>query len=154
MKNLYYTIERIVVVALVLTSVGYSQQISLTGGNITLSITTGTAGGQLINVVNTTVSLQYQKQSVLAKITVSTSCPGQRYNLSVLATSVTHGVAAPQISLTNGSPALDFITSIPKTGPLNGNAALQYTASATFSQGNSTELGDDVHSITYTILAQ
>ncbi len=132
----------------------YSQPISVTGGNISLSITSGTAGGQLVNVVNTAVTLNYQKQSALAKIDVSTSCPGQKYNLSVLATSVTKGVAAPQVSLMNGSPAVDLITSITSTGSKNGSATLQFTASATFSQGNSTELGDDVHTITYTILAQ
>lgn len=131
-----------------------SQAISITGGNVTLSITSGSAGGQLVNVINTAVTLNYQKQGALAKISVSTSCPGQRYNLSVLATSVTIGMAAPQVSLVNGSPAIDLITSIPSTGPKNGSSTLQYTASATFSQGNSTELGDDVHTITYTILAQ
>ncbi|HEY6951755.1 MAG TPA: hypothetical protein VI758_05075 [Bacteroidota bacterium] len=154
MKTLHRTLSCTLVIIAAVTSVSQSQQISLTGGNVTLSIATGTAGGQLINVVNTSVSLQYQKQGVLSKITVSTSCPGQRYNLSVLATSVTKGVAAPQVSLIDGSPAIDFITSIPKTGAPNGNATLQYTASATFSQGNSSELGDDVHTITYTILAQ
>jgi hypothetical protein len=158
MKNPFCSVHRLAAVAIGIVSFvsahSYSQAISVTGGNISLSITSGTAGGQLVNVINTAVTLQYQKQSALSKIDVSTSCPGQKYNLSVMATSVTKGVAAPQVSLMNGSPAVDLITSIPSTGAKNGSATLQYTASATFNQGNSTELGDDVHTITYTILAQ
>lgn len=128
--------------------------ISLKGGNPTISLTTGTAGGQLLSVVNTTSSLAYKvAKTEVRKITVVTSCPGQRYSLSVLATSVSQGVAAPEVTLINGNPAIDFITNAPaKNG--NGTATLQYTASATFAQGNSTELGDDVHTITYTIQAQ
>ncbi len=158
MKSLSCTIHRLAVIAIGLVSLiatnSHGQAISITGGNISLSITTGTAGGQLVNVINTAVTLNYQKQSVLAKISVSTSCPGQRYDLSVLATNVTNGVAAPQVTLVNGSPAIDLITGIPSTGSKNASSTLQYTASATFSQGNSTELGDDIHTITYTILAQ
>lgn len=131
-----------------------SQPIRVQGGNITIAITTGTAGGQLASVMNTVTTLSYKKQSVLAKITVATSCPGQRYNLAVLATNVTKGVAAPAVQLINGSPANDFVTSIPNSGGTNASCRLRYTASATFSQGNSSELGNDVHTVTYTIQAQ
>jgi hypothetical protein len=131
-----------------------SQPIKVNGGNITMTITTGTAGGQLASVVNTVTTLAYKKQAALAKITVATSCPGQSYNLAVIATSVTKGVAAPQVSLVTGSPAVDFITSIPTSGAANATCRLQYTASSLFSQGNSTEVGDDVHTVTYTIMAQ
>ena len=129
-------------------------QITVNGGNISPTITTGVAGGQLVNVVNTVTSLTYSKQKVIQKITVSTSCAGQRFNLSVVAINVTKGVAAPEVFLINGNPAVDFITSIPKTGAATGACTLQYTASATFAQGNSTELGNDVHTVTYTIQAQ
>jgi hypothetical protein len=131
-----------------------SQPVVVNGGNQTLSISTGTAGGQLLDVVNTTSTLSFEKQSVLAKISVSTSCPGQKFGLSVVALSVTKGVAAPAVTLVNGGPAIDFVTDIPRTGAKTGTCTLQYTASATFSQGNSLERGDDVHTITYTILAQ
>ena len=135
-------------------SVVSAQEISVTGGNQTLAITTATLGSEPIPVVNAVTSLTYRKQSVTAKVTVSTSCPGQSFMLSVVAISVTKGVAAPAVTLTNGMPGIDFITGIPKTGPATGTATLQYTASATFSQGNSVEEGNDVHTVTYTIMAQ
>lgn len=137
-----------------MTTSCFAQAIAVNGGNVSMSITTGTPGGGLVSVVNTATTLSYQKQSALAKITVSTSCPGQRFNLSVMALNVTKGVAASAVTLMNGSPAVDFITGIPTSGSKNGSCTLQYTASSTFSQGNSTELGDDLHSITYTIQAQ
>ncbi len=134
--------------------VSRSQPIRLNGGNQTMNITTGIADGDPISVSNSVCSLRYRSQGVLCKITVVTSCPGQSFNLSVVATSVTRGVAAPQVSLVNGNPALDFITNIPGGGFTNATCTLQYTASATFSQGNSTEVGTDVHNITYTYQAQ
>jgi len=119
-----------------------------------MTITTGTAGGQPVSVINTACTLTYRKQAAISKITVSASCPGQDYNLSVLATNVTRGVAAPQVSLLNGNPATDFVTSIPRTGFTTATCKLQFTASAAFSDGNSAELGDDVYTITYTIQLQ
>jgi hypothetical protein len=125
------------------------------GGNITMSIATGVAGGALTSVVNTTVILSYRRQIALAKITVATSCPAQSFTLKVLATSVTDGTGAPEVDLMNGMPATDFITSIPVKPPANARTCtLQYTASATFAQGNSIEDGNDIHTVTYTILAQ
>jgi hypothetical protein len=131
-----------------------AQEISTLGGNPTLNITTGTAGSEPIPVVNTSVTLSYNKQKAVSKITVQTSCIGQRFTLKVLATGVSGGVAAPEVTLINGMPATDFIRDIATTGPKNRSATLQYTASATFSQGNSADLGNDVHTVTYTILAQ
>jgi hypothetical protein len=50
--------------------------------------------------------------------------------------------------------ATNLITNIP-AGFFNfATATLNYQASATFAQGNSAELGDDVHTVTYTITAQ
>lgn len=129
-------------------------QISVRGGNPLLSITTGTAGGQPVSMTNTTSSLSWKRENVITKITVSTSCPGQRFMLAVLATNLTYGVAAPQVTLTNGMLASDFVLNIPTGNPVNKTCTLQYTASATFAQGNSTELGNDVHMVTYTLVAQ
>lgn len=158
MKDRRHTFVQLLVVAAglasVMTTLSLSQAIAVNGGNATLSITTGTAGGQLVSVINTATTLSYQKQAALAKISVSTSCPGQKFSLSVVALNVTKGVAASTVTLMNGSPAVDFITNIPATGAKNASCTLQYTASSTFSQGNSIELGDDVHTITYTIQAQ
>ena len=131
-----------------------AQPISITGGNQTMTISAGTAGGQPTSVVNTSCTLKYKKQSRISKITVATSCPGQSYSLYIVATNVTKGVPAPQISLVNSNPAADLITDIPTTGTTNATCTLNFTAASTFAQGNSTEVGDDVHTITYTILAQ
>ena len=126
------------------------------GGNQTLGITTGAPGSQPVSVVNTTSTLQYWRQGAKAKITVSTSCPGQSFTLAVMATGVTYGVAAPQVTLTDGMLAVDFITNIPKVPATwtSTTISLRYTASATFAQGNSAEEGNDVHSVTYTLQVQ
>ena len=131
-----------------------AQAISVAGGNQTMMISTALPGAEPTSVVNTICTLSYAKQKVITKVTIVTSCPGQKFNLDVVATGPTLGVAAPQVALISGSPAMDLITSIPKTGAKNGTCTLQFTASATFSQGNSVDLGDDVHTITYTIQAQ
>jgi len=129
-------------------------QISVVGGNLVMNVTTGTAGAQPAAVTSTASSLRWRKQNVITKITVAASCPAQRFSLAVLATNLTYGVAAPQVSLFNGMLATNFILSIPTGNPLNKTCTLRYTASATFAQGNSTELGNDVYSITYTLVAQ
>jgi hypothetical protein len=131
-----------------------AQSISLNGGNVTMTLTTGTAGGQLLDVVNTTAWLAYQKQHVLSKITVKTVCLGQSFNLQAVATNVTAGVAAPAVTLMNGSPDIDFIRDISTSGAKNATCIVQYTASATFAQGNSAELSNDVHTVTFTIQSQ
>jgi hypothetical protein len=129
--------------------------INVRGGNITMNITTGAAGSQPVAVTNTITSLRYWRQAKIAKITVKTTCPTQAFNLQVVATGVTYGVAAPAVSLTNGMLAVDFITNIPSTGTwTNTTPTLQYTASATFAQGNSAELGNDLHTLTYTLVVQ
>ena len=133
-----------------------SAQLTLRGtANPAINITTGTAGGSMTSVVNTTSQIRYTRQSVIYKITVRTTCPTQAFTLQVVATGVTRGVAAPAVTLTNGMSAVDFITSIPSAAGLTtATPTLQYTASATFAQGNSAELGNDVHTVTYTLQAQ
>ena len=105
-------------------------------------------------VTDAASSLQWMKQNVITKITVSTACPGQRFTLTVIATNLAYGVAAPQVTLYNGMLATDLVKSIPPGNPQNKTCTLQYTASSTFAQGNSTELGNDVHAVTYTLVAQ
>jgi hypothetical protein len=131
-----------------------AQAIAVNGGSLTMSIVSGTVDGMMLNVVNTTATLTYQKQNNTAKITVRTVCPGQKFNLAVSAINVTAGVAAPSVMLLNGNPATDLIRDIPKTGKKDATCLLQYTASSTFAQGNSTEENNDVHIITYTIQSQ
>lgn len=130
-------------------------QLTVMGGNITATITTGIAGGEPIAVTNSAATLRYRLQNTITKITVRTSCPGQRFNLAVAATAVPQGIAAPQVTLSNGMLDVDLVVSIPPKPPnANQTATLLYTASATFAQGNSAELGNDVHTVTYTLLDQ
>jgi hypothetical protein len=134
-------------------------QITVRGGNQTLNITTGMAGSEPIPVVNTSGSLRYSRQNTnnYTKITVQTVCPSQSFDLRVLAAGVVQGVAQPEVDLVNGMLAVDLIRDIQNRRPPNWNnttITLQYTASATFAQGNSAELGNDVHTVTYTILVQ
>jgi len=130
-------------------------QISVNGGNITLAITTAIAGSEPNAVTNAVASVRYQRQTAMTKITVATICPGQRFNLRVSATAVGSGTPAPQVSLVNGMLAADFITGVPPRPPATFlTASLQYVASSTFAQGNSAELGNDVHTVTYTLVAQ
>lgn len=130
-------------------------QVQVNGGNITLAVTTALASSEPLAVTNTVTSIRYRRENVITKLTVSTICPGQRFNLRVLATAVGAGTAAPQVTLAHGMLATDFITGIPPRPPAAfETASLQYTGSATFAQGNSAELGDDVHTVTYTLVAQ
>jgi len=154
-KTTARTLSLLAVMCLVAAEQTIAQPQITVSGNITMSITTGVAGGLPTPAVNTTITLSYRRQNAISKITVGTSCPGQSFTLKVLATSVTDGTGAPEVNLVNGMPATDFITNIPvKVNPGAKTCTLQYTASATFAQGNSTEDGDDVHTVTYTILAQ
>jgi hypothetical protein len=131
-----------------------SSQITVLGGNLLLQVTSAAAPQDPMSVVNSATSLSWNRKNVIQKITVSTSCPGQKFTLKVYALNTSEGIAAPEVTLTNGMPAADFITDCPRGGPRLNTATLRYTASATFSQGNSSEIGNDVHVVTYTILAQ
>lgn len=125
-------------------------------GNVTMSITTGIPDGQPIPVQDVSARLRYRKQTEITKITVTTSCPSQHFTLSVSATGLTDGVAAPEVALVNAMPETDFITDIPARagGSPQAQCTLQYRASATFAQGNSIDLGPDVHTVRYTLIAQ
>jgi len=128
--------------------------IGIRGGNPLISITSGLAGGQPFPVINATTRLDYRPSAIVTKITVASSCPGQKFGLKVIPTGVTVGIPSPEVILNDGMPAADFITNIP-IGPLRrARCTLQYTASASFDQGNSIELGNDVHLVTYTVVAQ
>jgi hypothetical protein len=129
------------------------RSVTMSGGNQTLTITTGIAGGQLTNVTNTSCTLTYGTGARIRKITVQTTCAGQSFNLSVVATNVTRGTAQSAVTLVNGAAAVDFIRDI-AANTTNATCRLQYTASATFAQGCSTEVGNDVHTVTYTIITQ
>ncbi len=128
--------------------------INVQGPSPTLTIFNGTPTGGPNPAVNTNTRLRYKKWLTPTKITVSTNCPGQSFNLKVVATGVTVGLAAPEVSLVSGTPGIDFITGIPAGFLGQADATLKYTATATYQQGNSIDFGNDVHVVTYTLVAQ
>jgi hypothetical protein len=152
-SHLLYALGFVLLIEAEAASQTQPMSLLIRGGNQTLTITTGIAGGDLADVININSSLEYDTGNRTRKITVRTSCPGQSFNLSVIATSVTEGVAQPEVALVNGNPATDLIRDIARRQN-NETCTLQYTASATFAQGNSTDFGNDVHTVTYTIQSQ
>ena len=128
--------------------------IKVQGGNPILDVTTGTAMGGIVPVSNSTSRIQYRQSAVSTKITVATVCPGQHFNLTVEALNPSIGVAAPAVMLIDGLLDADFITNIPPGGNRAQRAGLRYVSAPTFDQGNSRDLGDDVHVVTYTVVQQ
>jgi hypothetical protein len=121
-------------------------------GTATPSITINAAvpGSEPTPKSNTGSKITYSGKSYISKITVSTSCPSQKFDLSVIATGVTSGHGSPvSVTLLNGMLAADFITSIPASATAI-TATLRYTAAPQFSDGT----GTDTHTVTYTQAAQ
>ena len=118
-------------------------EVGITGGNITLTINSATAGSQPTDAVdNTTCDLAWSTNQSAKKITVQTSLGSPTFSLKVLAQNVTGGTAGPEVTVSTS--AQDFVSSISTTV---GACDLQYTASATLGDGT----GSDVHTITYTM---
>jgi len=129
-------------------------QISVQGGSPLLIVATGSASGGILPAQNNQARLRYRMGNVIRKVTVSTVCPGQKFTLTVEALNPSEGNASPPVALVNGMAEADFITDIPRGGNRQQSARLRYVAAPTYSQGNSFELGDDVHVVTYTIVQQ
>ncbi|MBI3788916.1 MAG: hypothetical protein HY276_11770 [Ignavibacteriales bacterium] len=141
-------------VSVLLTSSHLQAQVIVVSGNKTITVTTAVIGSEPTPVI-TNSTLSYKRRAKIAKITVGTSCPGQNFTLKVLAVSPTAGTAAPEVTLTDGMLAVNFIINIPSGSTTTWRtASLRYTASSTFAQGNSAELGNDVHTVTYTLVVQ
>lgn len=141
-------------VGIILASSHLQAQVIVVSGNKTITVTTAVIGSEPTPVISNG-TLFYKRRSKIAKVTVGTSCPGQSFSLKVLAVSPTAGTAAPEVTLTDGMLAVDCIINIPSGSTATWRTAtLRYTASSTFAQGNSAELGNDVHTVTYTLIAQ
>jgi hypothetical protein len=109
---------------------------------ITLKISTATAGQEPDAVYDETCTLEWTTNEASKKITAETDLAEQKFTLKVLATNVTGGAAAPEVTLS--TTATDFVTGVAET---TGGCTLKYTASATAAQGT----GSDAHTVTYTI---
>jgi len=147
--------ELFIIAVLLTWALPAAAQLRVQGGNVTISITAGIPGPIPPSATVSTTGLRWRQETVDTKITISTICPGQKFTLRAVATGITGGgTPAPEVTLQEGMPATDFIVDIPPRKPNNGRCTVQYTAVATFEQGNSLELGDDLHTITYTLVAQ
>jgi hypothetical protein len=119
-------------------------ELAITGGSKTLTISSATAGSDPNNATNTQCNLAWTTNNTGKKVTVATDLSSQNFTLKVEATSISGGTSAGQVTVSD-TPT-DFVTGVAET---TGNCTLSYTASATAAQGT----GSDVHTITYTLTA-
>ena len=131
------------------------------GGPVSVTVSAAVAGSEPTDVSDNSTEITWDGDfGVTGKITVSTSCPSQAFQLFVLLTvtswgSGTLGTAQPEIELTDGMLDTDIFRDIPTAAPgRQGVGTLTYRAAATVAQGNSAENGDDIHTVTFTVLAQ
>jgi len=119
-------------------------ELAITGGNVTLTCDTATAGQEPEDAVDsTTADLDWTTNEASKKITVATNLGSPTFTLKVVAQNVTGGgIAAPEVTLI--TTPRDFVTGV---GMTTGGCDLQYTASATAAQGT----GSDAHTVTYTL---
>ncbi len=125
-------------------------QLQMQGGNPTLTISTALPGGQPLPVQDGSSRVRVRRQLFTQKVTVATNCVGQKFTLRVLIFNNSVGTPAPEVTLVHNAPAVDIWRNIAWGFGTWTTADLQYTASATFAQGT----GSDVHTVTYTVLAQ
>lgn len=120
-------------------------EVAVSGGNITLTINTATAGlDPDAQTDATTADLDWTTNEATKKITVASDAAVSAATLKVVAANVSGGTAASQVTLST-TPA-DFVTAISTT---TGGCDLSYEASATAAQGTSS----NTYTITYTITA-
>lgn len=120
-------------------------ELAISGGNLTLTISSANAGSELDDATdNTSCDLAWTTNESSRKITVATDLGSPSFTLKVVAQNVSGGTAASEVTLS--TTAADFVTGVSQT---TGSCDLAYTASATAAQGT----GSDVHTVTYTVTA-
>jgi hypothetical protein len=128
----------------VTVTVSSIDEVAVTGGAVTLTINSATAGSEPDAASDSTTGLAWTTNDAGQKITVETDLASPTFTLQVLATGVTGGSAA--LEQTVSHTAADFITGM---SAQTGGCTLQYDASASAAQGT----GSDGHTITFTMLA-
>jgi len=131
------------------------------GGPLMLTISSAVAGSQPVGVSDNSTQIFWDADfGVTSKMTVTTSVLTQSYRLYILLTvtswsSGTVGTPQPEIELVDGMLDTDILRDMPPTTPERlGFGTLRYRAISLVTDGNSTENGDDLHTITFTIVAQ
>jgi hypothetical protein len=133
----------------IIASYGLAAQTLSGTATPSITINAAVAGSEPTAKSNTGSKLTYSGKIYISKITVSTVCPSQKFDLSVVATGNFTGHGTPlTVTLLNGMLAADFITNIP-VNALSNTATLQYTCAPQFSDGT----GTDTHTVTYTQVA-
>ena len=121
-------------------------ELAISGGNLTLTISSATAGSDLDDATdNTTCDLAWTTNQATRKITVVTDLGSPTFTLKVVAQNVAGGGSAAS-EVTLSTTAADLVTGVSQS---SGGCDLAYTASATAAQGT----GSDVHTVTYTVTA-
>ena len=129
----------------VTVNVSAINEVSISGGNVTLTINAAVAGSNPTDATDaTTADLLWTTNESSKKITVATNLASPDFTLKVVAASVSGGTAATEVTLS--TTAADFVTAVSTT---TGSADLSYTASATAAEGT----GSDAHTVTYTMTA-
>ncbi len=127
----------------VTVTVSAVNELAISGGNITLTINSATAGSDLDEATDsTTCDLLWTTNEASKKITAETNLAAPNFVLKVTAANVSGGTAAAQVTLS--TTTTDFVTGV---GSSSGSCDLSYVASATAAQGT----GSDVHTVLYTL---
>lgn len=127
----------------VTVTVNTINEIAITGGSVTLTINSATAGADPNNDIDATTGLLWTSNESDKKATIQSDLAGPNFALKAVATGVTGGSAASEVTIS--TTAQDFITGISTT---IGSGTIQYTGMATSAQGT----GSDIHTITITIV--
>lgn len=157
-RNILFLILLIGIVVMFANKI-YCQGISITGGNVSLTISTATAGEEPDSVYNTDTGLNYWGiywNPARYKITAKTNLSSPKFTLTVEAIQIVTSTSGyipvggtAQGEVTLSTTAQSIITDLKEGRSWNPHSCtLRYTTSATLSQGT----GTDFHTITYTII--
>ena len=109
-----------------------------------ITINTATPGSEPAAVQNTSRTLAWTTNQAGKKVTVQADAAYTTYELKALATSITGGGSAGAEKTFDNTTAADFVTGISTEV---GGCTVQYTATATVSDGT----GNEMHNITFTL---
>lgn len=137
---------------LLMAGIAGAADVTLVGGNVSMTISTAVAGQQPSDASNENCLLQWTTlvSDPLQKITIQTSLVSPQFTLHAQPNDVVHGAEVDRITLQ--TTAQDFVTSIPPDVTVSspGSCTIEYTAAAQAANGT----GTDSHTITFTIVGQ
>lgn len=123
--------------------------VTIFGGDLSLAISTATAGQEPDAAIDESTLLRFRKANAgepTLKITVATSLASPSFVLEAGAVDVEAGNSTGTLIL--GTTAQDLLTDI--SNKANKTCHVRYSASATVAEGT----GADSHTVTFTIVAQ